>query len=55
VNRITVIKVDNSFYAFLEYRIRELVYKGMLEIKGIPKDRRSYSVRVKNKVETLNK
>ena len=35
------------FDAFLEYRIRELVYNGVLEIKGIPKDMRSYSVRVK--------
>jgi Protein of unknown function len=36
------------FDAFLEYRIRELVYNSALEIKGIPKDMRSYSVRVKN-------
>lgn len=42
------------FDAFLEYRIRELVYNGVLEIKGIPKDMRSYSVRVKNNVETIN-
>ena len=42
------------FDAFLEYRIRELVYNGVLEIKGIPKDMRSYSVRVKNSIETLN-
>ena len=42
------------FDAFLEYRIRELVYNGVLEIKGIPKDMRSYSVRVKNNIETLN-
>ena len=35
------------FDAFLEYRIRELVYNGVLEIKGIPKDMRSYSVREK--------
>jgi len=34
------------FDAFLEYRIRELVYNGVLEIKGIPKDMRSYSVRL---------
>ncbi|MBB6447874.1 DUF1835 domain-containing protein [Bacillus benzoevorans] len=42
------------FDAFLEYRIRELVYNGVFEIKGIPKDMRSYSVRVKNNVETLS-
>ena len=42
------------FDAFLEYRIRELVYNGVLEIKGIPKDMRSYRVRVKNNIETLN-
>jgi len=30
------------------------VYNGVFEIKGIPKDMRSYSVRVKNNVETLN-
>ena len=35
------------FDAFLEYRIRKLVYNGVLEIKGIPKDMRSYSVKVK--------
>jgi hypothetical protein len=44
----------NVFDAFLEYRIRELVYNGVFEIKGIPKDMRSYSVRVKNNVETLD-
>ncbi|MFZ0443206.1 MAG: DUF3658 domain-containing protein, partial [Bacillus sp. (in: firmicutes)] len=36
------------FHAFLEYRIRELLYNGVLEIKGIPKDMRSYRVRVKD-------
>lgn len=47
--------LDGSvFDAFLEYRIRKLVYNGVLEIKGIPKDMRSYSVRVKNNIETLN-
>lgn len=44
----------NVFDAFLEYRIRELVYNGVFEIKGILKDMRSYSVRVKNNVETLS-
>lgn len=39
---------------FLEYRIRELVYSGVLEIKGIPKDMRSYSVRVKNSKINMN-
>lgn len=42
------------FDAFLEYRIRKLVYNRVLEIKGIPKDMRSYRVRVKNNIETLN-
>ena len=35
------------FHGFLEYRIRELVYNRVLEIKGIPKDMRSFRVRVK--------
>ena len=42
------------FHGFLEYRIRELVYNRVLEIKGIPKDMRSFRVRVKNNIETLN-
>ncbi|MFC4411584.1 DUF1835 domain-containing protein [Chungangia koreensis] len=32
---------------FLEYRIRELVYSGVLELKGIPKSMRHYSVKLK--------
>lgn len=32
---------------FLEYRLRELIYRGLLEIKGVPKAMRYYSVRVK--------
>lgn len=35
------------FDAFLEYRIRGMVYNGLFEIKGIPKDMRAYSVKVK--------
>ncbi|GAE37611.1 DUF1835 domain-containing protein [Halalkalibacter akibai] len=35
--------------AFLEYRIRCLVYKGVFEIKGVPKGMRYYSVRLKDK------
>ena len=38
---------QSIFDAFLEYRIRELVYNGVFEIKGIPKDMRSYSVRLR--------
>lgn len=33
--------------SFLEYRLRTFVYRGILEIKGIPKAMRNYSVRVK--------
>ncbi|MDT8861203.1 DUF1835 domain-containing protein [Alkalihalobacillus sp. MEB130] len=33
--------------AFIEYRIRQLVYDGSFEIKGIPKDMLSYRVRVR--------
>ncbi len=32
---------------FLEYRLRNLIYMGILEIRGIPRDLRSYSVRLK--------
>jgi hypothetical protein len=37
--------------AFLEYRLRTLVYQGYFTLKGIPKSMRHYSVRVKNKEE----
>lgn len=33
--------------AFLEYRLRSLVYEGVFEIKGIPKGMRYYSVKLK--------
>lgn len=33
--------------AYLEYRVRELIYRGVLEIKGIPKGMRYYSVRLR--------
>jgi len=32
---------------FLEYRIRHLVYSGVLELKGIPKSMRHYSVKLR--------
>ena len=32
---------------FLEYRIRHLIYSGQLELKGIPKSMRHYSVRLR--------
>ncbi|MFD1737867.1 DUF1835 domain-containing protein [Bacillus salitolerans] len=32
---------------FLEYRLRSLVYKGVFEIKGVPKGMRYYKVRLK--------
>lgn len=35
----------NAFY--LEYRIRHLVYSGVLELKGIPKSMRHYSVKLR--------
>lgn len=33
--------------SFLEYRIRHLVYSGVLELKGIPKSMRHYSVKLR--------
>ncbi|WP_338449404.1 DUF1835 domain-containing protein [Niallia oryzisoli] len=36
----------NVFHAFLEYRVRELIYNGVFKIKGIPKDMRHYSVKL---------
>jgi hypothetical protein len=33
--------------AFIEYRLRHLIYKGVFEIKGIPKSMRHYSVKLK--------
>ncbi|MFJ8064590.1 DUF1835 domain-containing protein [Psychrobacillus sp. NPDC096426] len=33
---------------FLEYRIRHLIYSGMLELKGIPKSLWNYSIRKRN-------
>ena len=35
----------NAF--FLEYRIRHLIYSGILELKGIPKSMRHYSVKLR--------
>nr|WP_244906761.1 DUF1835 domain-containing protein [Neobacillus soli] len=34
--------------AYLEYRIRHLVYSGVLELKGIPKSMRHYSVKFRD-------
>ncbi|WP_057776153.1 DUF1835 domain-containing protein [Cytobacillus dafuensis] len=34
-------------YSFLEYRIRHLIYSGVLELKGIPKSMRHYSVKLR--------
>lgn len=34
-------------YSFFEYRVRELVYQGILEIRGVPAAMRYYSVRRK--------
>lgn len=34
--------------AFFEYRLRSLIYEGKLEIRGIPKAMRYYSVRIKS-------
>lgn len=38
--------------AFFEYRVRELIYSGILEIKGVPTAMRFYSVRRKLSKET---
>ncbi|KAB8138126.1 DUF1835 domain-containing protein [Gracilibacillus oryzae] len=35
-------------YAFLEYRIRHLIYSGILELKGVPKTMRHYSVKLRS-------
>lgn len=35
--------------AFLEYRLRTLVYNGYFNLKGIPKSMRHYSVRLRNR------
>ncbi|MFB5684825.1 DUF1835 domain-containing protein [Paenibacillus terreus] len=39
--------VDDSYF---EYRLRELIYAGVLEIKGVPAGMRYYSVRRKRKL-----
>ncbi|WP_082631819.1 DUF3658 domain-containing protein [Cytobacillus praedii] len=33
--------------SFLEYRIRYLIYNGVLELKGVPKSMRHYSVKLR--------
>jgi Domain of unknown function (DUF1835)./Protein of unknown function. len=38
--------------SYLEYRLRELIYNGILEIKGVPAAMRFYSVRRKRRSET---
>jgi Protein of unknown function/Domain of unknown function (DUF1835) len=41
-------QIDNHVGdTFLEYRLRSLIYKGIFEIKGIPKAMRYYSVKLK--------
>lgn len=41
-------QIDTSVSdAFLEYRLRSLVYEGVFEIKGIPKGMRYYSVKLR--------
>ncbi|AZK47923.1 DUF1835 domain-containing protein [Paenibacillus lentus] len=37
--------------SYFEYRLRELIYKGVLEIKGVPAAMRYYSVRRKGKTK----
>jgi hypothetical protein len=37
---------------YLEYRIRQLIYNGVLAIKGIPKSLRHYSVKIKENSNT---
>ncbi|WP_396133990.1 DUF3658 domain-containing protein [Bacillus sp. SLBN-46] len=33
-------------YFYLEYRIRHLIYNGVLELKGVPRSMRYYSVKL---------
>lgn len=35
-------------YFYLEYRIRHLIYSGVLELRGIPKSMRHYSVKIRS-------
>ncbi|HSI67066.1 MAG TPA: DUF1835 domain-containing protein [Planococcus sp. (in: firmicutes)] len=39
-------------YFYLEYRIRELLYNGTLEIKGVPKSMRHYRIKLRDKPKT---
>ncbi|WHY67808.1 DUF3658 domain-containing protein [Neobacillus sp. SuZ13] len=39
----------SAFYAYIEYRIRYLIYKGFLELKGIPRSMRHYRVKLREK------
>lgn len=34
--------------SYFEYRLRQLIYNGALEIKGVPRSMRNYSVRMRN-------
>ncbi|MGE8205677.1 DUF1835 domain-containing protein [Heyndrickxia sp. NPDC080065] len=44
----TLIQLDKSLdHSYMEYRIRELVYSGVLEMKGVPKSMRHYRVKLK--------
>ncbi|MFC0216687.1 DUF1835 domain-containing protein [Paenibacillus chartarius] len=38
---------------FFEYRLRELIYEGILEIKGVPAAMRYYSIRRKRRMDIL--
>ncbi|MFF2755846.1 DUF1835 domain-containing protein [Psychrobacillus sp. NPDC058041] len=47
IGEIWTQKVAYMDYFFLEYRIRHLVYSGVLELKGIPKSMRQYSIKLR--------
>ncbi|MFD1032529.1 DUF1835 domain-containing protein [Metaplanococcus flavidus] len=38
---------------YLEYRVRELLYNGTLEIRGVPKSMRHYGVKLRNHINNL--
>jgi len=43
-----ICKLDNVVGdSFLEYRIRHLIYNGFLELKGVPRSMRHYSVKLR--------
>lgn len=46
IGEIAAEQMEFVDYSYLEYRVRELLYTGVIEIKGVPKSMRHYRIRL---------